>query len=126
MNLWYSIVDLLPFEWAQPGSMFFMKMCIRDRLLPVCLAVEGIVCSIIGSFFVKTKENADQKSLLKSLRTGTYLAALLSALVAAPLTYTIVGNWGVYVAILAGLIGGCAIGYFTEYYTSDTLSLIHI
>ncbi|MFQ8761087.1 MAG: sodium/proton-translocating pyrophosphatase [Intestinimonas sp.] len=36
------------------------------------------------------------------------------------LTYTIVGNWGVYVAILAGLIGGCAIGYFTEYYTSDT------
>ena len=57
---------------------------------------------------------------LKSLRTGTYLAALLSALVAAPLTYTIVGNWGVYVAILAGLIGGCAIGYFTEYYTSDT------
>ena len=27
--------------------------------------------------------------------------------------------WGVYVAILCGLIGGCAIGYFTEYYTSD-------
>ncbi|MCR1907351.1 sodium/proton-translocating pyrophosphatase [Intestinimonas butyriciproducens] len=79
-------------------------------LLPVCLAVEGIVCSIIGSFFVKTKENADQKSLLKSLRTGTYLAALLSALVAAPLTYTIVGNWGVYVAILAGLIGGISLG----------------
>ena len=25
-----------------------------------------------------------------------------------------------YVAILCGLIGGCAIGYFTEYYTSDT------
>ena len=24
-----------------------------------------------------------------------------------------------YVAILCGLIGGCAIGYFTEYYTSD-------
>ena len=29
-------------------------------------------------------------------------------------------NWGVYVAILAGLVAGCAIGYFTEYYTSDT------
>ena len=26
---------------------------------------------------------------------------------------------GVYVAILCGLVGGCAIGYFTEYYTSD-------
>ena len=88
--------------------------------LPVLLAVCGIVCSIIGSFFVKTKENATQMSLLRSLRTGTYLAAALSAVVAAPLTYMILGNWGVYAAILAGLIGGCAIGYFTEYYTSDT------
>ena len=25
-----------------------------------------------------------------------------------------------YISILCGLIGGCAIGYFTEYYTSDT------
>ena len=88
-------------------------------ILPMVIAVAGIVCSIIGSFFVKTKEDADQKSLLKSLRTGTYLAAILSAIAAAPLTYFTVGNWGVYVAILAGLVGGCAIGYFTEYYTSD-------
>ena len=89
-------------------------------LLPMLIAVAGIICSIIGSFFVKTKEDADQKSLLKSLRTGTYLAAVLSAIAAAPLTYYTVGNWGVYVAILTGLVGGCAIGYFTEYYTSDT------
>ena len=89
-------------------------------LLPMFIAVAGIICSIIGSFFVKTKEDADQKSLLKSLRTGTYLSAVLAAVVAAPLTWFIVGNWGVYVAILAGLVGGCAIGYFTEYYTSDT------
>ena len=88
-------------------------------LLPVALAVCGIICSIIGSFLVKTKEDATQLSLLKSLRTGTYTAAILSAIVAAPLTYFILGNWGVYVAILCGLIGGCAIGYFTEYYTSD-------
>jgi len=89
-------------------------------ILPVLLAVCGIVCSIVGSFFVKTKEDATQKSLLASLRTGTYLAAVLSAIAAAPLTYFTVGNWGVYVAILCGLIGGTAIGYFTEYYTSDT------
>ena len=89
-------------------------------LLPMLLAVCGIVCSIIGSFFVKTKEDATQKSLLTSLRTGTYLAAILAAIAAAPLTYYTVGKWGVYVAILCGLIGGSAIGYFTEYYTSDT------
>ena len=91
-----------------------------SMVLPLLLAVCGILCSIIGTFFVKTKENATQKSLLTSLRTGTYLAAALSAVAAAPLTYFLLGSWGVYVAILCGLISGCAIGYFTEYYTSDT------
>ncbi len=92
----------------------------NGMMLPIFLAVCGILCSIVGTFFVKTKENATQKSLLQSLRTGTYLAAILSAIAAAPLTYFVLGSWGVYVAILCGLAGGCAIGYFTEYYTSDT------
>jgi len=91
-------------------------------LLPVALAVCGIVCSIIGSFLVKTEENATQESLLKSLRTGTYTAAALSAVGAAVLSRLILGSdWlGVFIAIACGLVGGCAIGYFTEYYTSDT------
>ncbi len=91
--------------------------------LPLALAVCGIVCSLLGSFLVKTKEDATQLSLLKSLRTGTYTAAILSAVLAAPLCYFILGTanhcWGVYIAILCGLVGGTAIGYFTEYYTSD-------
>ena len=65
-----------------------------SMVLPLLLAVCGILCSIIGSFFVKTKENATQKSLLTSLRTGTYLAAALSAVAAAPLTYFLLGSWG--------------------------------
>ena len=92
-------------------------------LLPVALAFCGIICSILGSFLVKTKEDATQKSLLTSLRTGTYVSAVLSAICAAFLCYFILGNnnWlGVFIAILCGLVGGCAIGYFTEYFTSDT------
>ena len=58
------------------------------------LAVCGIVCSIIGSFFVKTKEDATQKSLLTSLRTGTYLAAALSAVAAAPPDLSHAGELG--------------------------------
>ncbi len=92
-------------------------------LLPVALAVAGIICSLIGSFLVKTKENATQLSLLKSLRTGTYTAAILSAIVAIPLCYLILGkdnHWlGVLISIFCGLAGGTLIGYFTEYYTSD-------
>ena len=97
----------------------------NGMILPLLLAVVGIACSILGSFLVKTKEDATQQSLLKSLRTGTYTAAILAAIIAIPVTYaclhTVTENWfGVFIAILCGLIGGCAIGYFTEYYTSDT------
>ena len=92
----------------------------KGMLLPLMIAVTGMLCSLIGSFMVKTKEDADQKSLLKTLRTGTYSAAVLAAICAAVLTYVIMGNMGIFVAILCGLVGGCAIGYFTEYYTSDT------
>ena len=93
----------------------------QGMILPLALAVCGIICSIIGSFLVKTKEDATQKSLLTSLRTGTYTAAVLSAIISAVLCYFIMGeNWlGIFIAILCGLIGGCAIGYFTEYFTSD-------
>ena len=95
----------------------------QGMLLPMALAVCGIICSIISSFLVKTKEDATQKSLLTSLRTGTYTAAILSAIVAAPLCYFILGPenncWGIFIAILCGLIGGTLIGYFTEYFTSD-------
>ena len=89
-------------------------------LLPLVIAVVGVICSVLGSFLVRTKENATQKSLLATLRKGTYTAAILAAIAAAPITYFIMGSWGPYIAILAGLVAGCAIGYFTEYYTSDT------
>lgn len=94
----------------------------KGMLLPMAIAVSGIICSIIGSFFVKTKEDATQKSLLGSLRIGTYLSATLSAIASGVLCYFILDtNWlGVFIAILCGLIGGSAIGYFTEYFTSDT------
>ena len=92
----------------------------QGMLLPLLLAVVGIICSILGSFLIRTKEDASQEDLLKSLRTGTYSAAILAALLGAPLTYFLLHSWGVYIAILCGLVGGCVIGYFTEYYTSDT------
>ena len=89
-------------------------------LLPLIIAVVGVVCSVIGTFLIRTKENATQKSLLATLRKGTYTAAVLAAVIAAPVAFYIMGSWGPYIAILAGLVAGCAIGYFTEYYTSDT------
>ena len=63
--------------------------------------------------------------LLKTLRTGTYTAAVLCAVLSLPLTYIIMkdvaSNWfGIFVSIISGLVAGCAIGYATEYFTSDS------
>ena len=90
-------------------------------IVPMLIAGIGIIASIIGTFFVSTKEGADQKSLLGSLRRGTYISAVISAIVAAVLIFTLLpDNTGVFWAVVSGLIAGVLIGFFTEYYTSDS------
>jgi len=92
-----------------------------SMFLPVALGVVGVIAALLATFFVRTKENATQKQLLNTLRTGEYGSALIAAIGFAPVTFVVMGRgyWlGLYIAILTGLIAGCLIAYFTEYYTS--------
>lgn len=90
-------------------------------MLPMLIAAIGIIASVIGTFFVSTKEGATQKMLLGSLRKGTYAASLLSAIGSAVLIFTMMpDNKGLFVSVISGLLAGVLIGYFTEYYTSDS------
>ena len=95
---------------------------LKAMALPMMLAAVGVVCSILGSFLVRTKESATQKQLLRALSRGTNSAAILIAGVSFPLVWFVLGaeNWTIYFAILAGLVGGVLIGQATEYFTSDT------
>ena len=100
---------------------------INAMALPMLLAAIGIVCSLIGTFLVKTKENADQKSLLRALGRGTNFSAIVIAIAALPLVNVILGesisdfsHVGLYFSILSGLIAGVLIGQSTEYFTSDS------
>ncbi len=95
---------------------------IKAASLPMVLAAVGVICSIVGSFFVKTGEKAEQKILLKALRRGTNLSAVLIAALAFPIVYFVMGkeNINLYFSIIAGLVAGVAIGFSTEYFTSDT------
>ncbi|WP_407383149.1 sodium-translocating pyrophosphatase [Ruminococcus sp.] len=99
------------------GDMQFKAMAI-----PMIMAALGILCSIIGTFFVRTGEKTEQKLLLKALSRGTNLAAILIAVAAFPLIWFILGqeHWTLYWSVLAGLIAGVLIGKSTEYFTSDT------
>ena len=89
--------------------------------LPMLLASLGVICSIIGTFLIRTKENATQKQLLSALSRGTNFSAITIAVLSLPLIYFVLGkdNWKIYFAILAGLLAGVLIGKATEYYTSD-------
>jgi K(+)-stimulated pyrophosphate-energized sodium pump len=91
-------------------------------LLPMVIAGVGIFSSIIGTFFVRTGERAEQKELLLALRKGIYLSAVLVTVFSLLSVFFILGEAyiAVFGAIFAGLVAGIIIGISTEYYTSDT------
>jgi K(+)-stimulated pyrophosphate-energized sodium pump len=108
------------------GVLAFNKIPSVDRVyavaIPLIMAAVGVICSIVGTFFVKTKENADQKYLLSALRRGTNFSAIAIAVVAFFAVWQILGIqfYGIWLAIIAGLFAGVGIGFFTEYFTSQT------
>lgn len=91
--------------------------------VPMLIAALGIICSLVGTFLVRTKENATQKELLKSLSKGTNFSAILIAVISFPIVYFCLGgmsNIGLYFAIISGLLSGVLIGQSTEFFTSDS------
>lgn len=89
--------------------------------VPMLLAALGVIASLLGTFFVRTKEGASQKQLLSALRTGTYIAAGAIAVVSYfVVKYVLPGNTGVFVAVISGLLAGILIGAITEYFTSES------
>ncbi len=94
--------------------------------VPMLLAAVGTLASIVGTFFVRSGEKTDQKSLLSALRKGTYISSAIIVVAAFPIIWYSLdcannpGRIGIYAAVISGLIAGVLIGFFTEYYTSDT------
>jgi len=97
-------------------------------LLPILVSAVGVICSIIGTFFVRTKEQTNQKTLLRSLHSGVFIAGGLAALATIPLTLWLSSasgpemwshRWGMLIAVLVGIISGFAVSQSTEHYTSD-------
>ncbi len=89
-------------------------------VVPLVLAAIGIFAAIIGSFFVRTKENTSQKVLLGALRRGTWGASAIIAVASYFLIRYTLKDIGPFIAIIVGLVAGVLIGFFTEYFTSDT------
>ncbi len=109
------------------------EMAMNAVYLPLVIALVGIVASILGTFFVKTKEGGSPQA---ALNTGTFSAAGLMIVFTVACLYYLLPHepfevtdiltgktntyewWGVAVAIIGGLIAGTLVGVTTEYYTA--------
>ena len=88
--------------------------------LPILLAGVGIFLSITGIYFVRTEENASQKTLLKALSKGIDLSTGLVIIFAFLLTWWMLPNYlGISLSVITGLAAGWLIGKWTEYSTSS-------
>ena len=85
-------------------------------LFPLVIAAIGIFASVIASFFVRGKENANPHSALKM---GSYVSSALVAIASFVLSKVFFGGFYCAFAILAGLVVGLVIGKVTEVYTSE-------
>ena len=98
---------------------------VKGVLIPMVMAAIGIIASIVGTFFVRSGEQLEQKALLAALRKGVYVSSVLIVIAAFLLVWFLLGkdSIGIFFAIVSGLVAGILIGQYTEYNTSD--SYIH-
>ncbi|MDF1665156.1 MAG: sodium-translocating pyrophosphatase, partial [Planctomycetota bacterium] len=117
---------------AADSQLLFVAM--KAALLPMLLVAAGLIASIIGTFFVKAE---DEHHLHSALFKGMVVASIIFAIAAFILCYmfpveyikvTVPGEagtsvpFGVFGAIVTGLILGILVGKVTEYYTSEAMA----
>ncbi len=112
------------------GYPIFANVSKSALLFPLLLAGAGILGSIIGMQFVRTKEGKNVQTAFKRGLWIAYAIVILSSLLLTtlvlPTTYTesmrgvhhSYSQFGVFFSILAGLLAGIVISSLTEYYTS--------
>ncbi len=91
-------------------------------LAPMLIAAVGILLSVLGIFFVRTKEGATMKQLLGALGVGVNGSSILIAIFTFVIMYALqIDNWlGISFSVIVGLVAGIIIGQSTEYYTSHS------
>jgi len=89
-------------------------------IYPLVLGAISIVASIIGTFFVKTKDGG---SVMGALYKGVIISGVIAAVAFYPITNSMMGNlegyssMGIYLSSLIGLLLTAFMVWITEYYT---------
>lgn len=99
----------------------------RGVACPLYLSAGGILCSIIGSALVSTRETTKegedvQGKLLWAIRRGIFVAAGLNILIGALVIFLLFDfasqAWQIFLCFVIGLVAGVLIGLATEFCTS--------
>jgi K(+)-stimulated pyrophosphate-energized sodium pump len=124
-----SIIAAMVLGVAVAATQFPNAEVMNVIILPLLISAVGIIASIIGSFFVRTKKT--ESSAIHMAFNKGLLSALVLVVIATYFLVTLLLGMeyiGVLYATVAGLIAGFAIGLITEYYTSfdrkPTLSIV--
>ena len=142
MNLWYSIVELLPFEWAAPGGMYFMKNALLALLVisPLFGLLSTMVVTRRMSFFSDALGHSAFTGIaagaLCGLAEPLWGAVIFSALLALLFTFvrrrtklasdTVIGvfsSTAVALGIFIATLGGSSFTKFNSYLIGDILSV---
>jgi len=114
----YVAAIVAPVAIAASGVVF-QKLGTKAMILPLAITGAGLLCSVIGSLFVRTKEGG--RSAQRALTWSTYATAALATLSSFLLVWVICG-WelvGIFWSLLMGVASGIVIGLTSEYFTSD-------
>lgn len=142
MTIWYAIVDLLPFQWAEPGSMFFMKNALLAVLIisPLFGLLSTMVVENRMAFFSDALGHSAFTGIaigtLFGLVDATWCAVLLAVVFALLFTWvqhktkmasdTIIGvfaSTAMALGIFISTLGGHSFTKFNSLLIGDILSV---
>ncbi|KAL9652584.1 hypothetical protein ABK040_000151 [Willaertia magna] len=93
--------------------------------LPFYLSAAGILCSIVGTSLVSTKDSTEgdvQSRLLFAIRKGIFGASAANIILGGAIIFLlfdpVTQAWAIFLCFVVGLIAGVLIGLATEYCTS--------
>ena len=102
-------------------------------VLPLVIAIIGVVASFLGFFLVRTKEGGDPQQGLNRGTFGAGILMIIGTIIAikqmipaggVTVPDIITGDattyqwWGISLAVVAGLVAGILVGIITEWYTA--------
>jgi K(+)-stimulated pyrophosphate-energized sodium pump len=84
-------------------------------LLPLVIVMAGLASSVVGVLSMGFLQRMDPQA---ALRNATLIAAVILVVLSGVVVHALDVGWAPFLAVIAGLLAGAAIGYLTEIYTS--------